>query len=78
MSLITIKATITPDDFHRYVDKLDETELPYSFVCTSAKSANPVVLELWLDGASHNGTEVRLNKDGTWTAMTDIVIGSEV
>lgn len=78
MSLLTIRASIEPGDFHRYVDKLDETELPYSFVCASDRAADPMVLDLWVDGADHNGTEVRLYKDGTWKATTLLVLGSEV
>lgn len=77
MSLITIRASIEHDDFRRYIAKLGETGLPYSFVCASERAANPVVLDLWADGADHNGTEVRLFKDGTWKATTLIVIRSE-
>jgi len=59
MSLLTTRVTHTPSDFHRYMDQLDELELPYSFVLTSDSEANTMIVELWLDGSDHNGTDTR-------------------
>ncbi len=74
MSEVSINIAVEPVDFHRYMDVLDETELPYHFVLTSEKAANLMVLELQLDGTEHNGMRVHLSRDGTWSVTTRIVV----
>lgn len=77
MRPITVRAAITADDFFNYMHELDRLELPYSFVLDSEALNDPMVLELWVDGSDHNGTNIRLKRDGTWTTTTVLTLGHE-
>jgi hypothetical protein len=77
VSLVFIQVELPPTALRDYFGALDNLGLSYLFIDTSSLlgSRGDVTLELNVDGGDHNGTQLILRPDGTWSMLTNLIIG---
>lgn len=73
MSLVTTRATLRPDQFQDFLDKVDRLGIPYYLI----RSGSTLTFACESDGADYSGLTLQLMRDGTWAAYVDVVVGSE-
>ena len=75
MKIKTVRQSLLPCHFHKYLRAVDELGGGYNLAATNIFLDNRMEFELWVDGGDHNGTMVTLHPDGTWGVTTEVVIG---
>jgi hypothetical protein len=73
--LVTTQATLTPQQLNEMFKKMDHLAFGYHFTSTEERGAQ--VLECWSEGAPYCSLQIVLRPDGTWTALVDVVVGTE-
>ena len=76
-SLVTTSAILTPVQFREFLNKADKLGVTYEFVNNNQDEAGTHLLCM-SEGADYAGLTVILKPDGTWQALVDVVVGTQL